>query len=84
MKQIHSLYIVVGVIIGFSITFVAFMQSPNIQTSDAASSDVFPKFQNQNPQKLFYTLIAQDAEIEVAKGVMVKVWTYNGTIPGPL
>ena len=47
-------------------------------------SDVFPKFQNQNPQKLFYTLIAQDAEIEVAKGVMVKVWTYNGTIPGPL
>ena len=83
MKQITSLYIVVGVIIGVSIAFVAFMQSPNIQTSDATSSDVFPKFKNQNPQKLFYTLIAQDAEIEVSKGVPAKVWTYNGTVPAP-
>jgi len=83
MKQITSLYIVVGVIIGVSIAFVAFMQSPNIQTSDATSSDVFPKFKNQNPQKLFYTLIAQDAEIEVSKGVTAKVWTYNGTVPAP-
>ncbi|MBI3254943.1 MAG: multicopper oxidase domain-containing protein, partial [Nitrosarchaeum sp.] len=83
MKQTSSLYIIVGIIIGFSIAFVAFMQSPNIQTSDASSSDVFPKFKNQNPQKLFYTLIAQDAEIEVSKGVTAKVWTYNGTVPAP-
>jgi plastocyanin len=83
MKQITSLYIIVGVIIGFSVAFVAFMQSPNIQTSDATSSDVFPKFKNPNPQKLVYTLIAQNAEIEVSKGVMAKVWTYNGTVPAP-
>ena len=83
MKQINSLYIVVGIIIGFSIAFVAFLQSPNIQTSDATSSDVFPKFKNQNPQKLFYTLVAQNAEIEVSKGVIAKVWTYNGTVPAP-
>ncbi len=83
MKQIGILYIVIGVIIGFSIAFVAFMQSPNIQTSDAASTDVFPKFQNPNPHKLFYTLVAENAEIEVSKGVMAKVWTYNGTVPGP-
>ena len=80
MKQITSLYIVVGVIIGVSIAFVVFMHSPNIQTSNATSSDVFPKFKNQNPQKLFYTLIAQDAEIEVFKGVTAKVWTYNDTV----
>ena len=63
MKQITSLYILVGIIIGFSIAFVAFMQSPNIQTTDATSSDVFPKFKNLNPQKHIYTLIAQNAEI---------------------
>lgn len=83
MKQITSMYIVVGVIIGFSIAFVAFMQSPDIQTSDAVSDDTFPKFKNPNPQKLVYTLIAQDAEIEVSKGVTAKVWTYNGTVPSP-
>jgi len=83
MKQITSLYIAIGVIIGFSIAFVAFMESPKIQTSDATSSNVFPKFENQHPKKISYTLIAEDAEIEVAKGVMAKVWTYNGTIPAP-
>jgi len=83
MKQITSLYIAIGVIIGFSIAFVAFMESPKIQTSDATSSNVFPKFENQNPKKISYTLIAQDAEIEVAKGVVAKVWTYNGTVPAP-
>ena len=83
MKQINSLYIAIGVIIGFSIAFVVFMHSPNIQTSDATSSDVFPKFKNPNPHKLFYTLIAQNAEIEVSKGVIAKVWTYNGTVPAP-
>ena len=77
------MYIAIGVIIGFSIAFVAFMESPKIQTSDATSSNVFPKFENQHPKKISYTLIAEDAEIEVAKGVMAKVWTYNGTIPAP-
>lgn len=28
-------------------------------------------------------MIAQNAEIEVAKGVKARVWTYNGTVPGP-
>ena len=31
-----------------------------------------------------YTLVAQDTEIEVAKGVMFPAWTYNGTAPGPV
>jgi len=83
MRQVPILYIIVGVIIGFSLAFVAFMESPKIQTSDATSSDVFPKFENPHPKKISYTLIAQDAEIEVAKGVVAKVWTYNGTIPAP-
>jgi FtsP/CotA-like multicopper oxidase with cupredoxin domain len=31
-----------------------------------------------------YTLVAQDREIEVAKGVTYAAWTYNGTVPGPV
>jgi len=83
MKKITTLYIVIGVIIGFSIAFVALIESPTIQTTEAGSADVFPKFTNPNPQKLSYTLIAQDAEIEVSPGVRMTVWTYNGTVPGP-
>jgi FtsP/CotA-like multicopper oxidase with cupredoxin domain len=31
-----------------------------------------------------YALMAQDREIEVAKGVFYPAWTYNGTVPGPV
>jgi manganese oxidase len=31
-----------------------------------------------------YTLVAQDADIEVARGVTFPAWTYNGTAPGPV
>jgi nitrite reductase (NO-forming) len=30
-----------------------------------------------------YTLIAQDAELEIAPGRVVKTWTFNGTMPAP-
>lgn len=29
------------------------------------------------------TLIAEDAEVEIAPGKRVKVWTFNGTVPAP-
>lgn len=29
------------------------------------------------------TLVAEEAEIEIAPGERVKAWTYNGTVPGP-
>jgi FtsP/CotA-like multicopper oxidase with cupredoxin domain len=31
-----------------------------------------------------YTLVADDRQIEVAKGVFFSAWTYNGTSPGPV
>jgi FtsP/CotA-like multicopper oxidase with cupredoxin domain len=31
-----------------------------------------------------YEIIAEDREIEVAKGVFFPAWTYNGTVPGPI
>jgi len=30
-----------------------------------------------------YTLIAQDSELEIAPGKVVKTWTFNGTMPAP-
>jgi FtsP/CotA-like multicopper oxidase with cupredoxin domain len=30
-----------------------------------------------------YTMVAQETEIEVARGVTYPAWTYNGTVPGP-
>jgi nitrite reductase (NO-forming) len=36
-----------------------------------------------SPTRKEYTLIAQDAELEIAPGKVVKTWTYNGTMPGP-
>jgi plastocyanin len=35
------------------------------------------------PTKKEYTLIAQDAELEIAPGKVVKTWTFNGTMPAP-
>lgn len=35
------------------------------------------------PTRREYTLIAQDAELEIAPGKVVKTWTFNGTMPGP-
>jgi nitrite reductase (NO-forming) len=29
------------------------------------------------------TLVAQEAELEIAPGKVVKTWTFNGTVPGP-
>ena len=39
--------------------------------------------QLQQPKTHEYTLIARDTTLEVAPGVRVDAWTYNGTIPGP-
>lgn len=77
------MYVVVGVIAGFAIASALLLQSPEIQTTAADPSNIYPKFENPNPKTLHYTLIAQDAEIEVAGGKRATVWTYNGTVPAP-
>jgi nitrite reductase (NO-forming) len=35
------------------------------------------------PQTHEYTLIAENTTLEIAPGLRVDAWTYNGTIPGP-
>jgi nitrite reductase (NO-forming) len=47
------------------------------EAATSSSSTAIP------PTRKEYTLIAQDAELEIAPGKVVKTWTYNGTMPGP-
>ena len=35
------------------------------------------------PSTIHYTIIAEDTTLEIAPGVRVEAWTFNGTIPGP-
>lgn len=70
--------VVASIVIGASVL----ISNPHVQTP-TLNPDIYPPAKNDNPHKVTYTLIAQDAEIEVAKGVMSKVWTYNGTVPAP-
>lgn len=35
------------------------------------------------PAKREFTIVAEDADLEIAPGKVVRAWTFNGTIPGP-
>lgn len=37
-----------------------------------------------SPKTVEYTLVGEETTLEIASGVRVKAWTYNGTIPGPV
>src|SRR6476620_21942 len=39
--------------------------------------------QSTKPKAHEYTLIAENTTLEIAPGLRVDAWTYNGTIPGP-
>jgi FtsP/CotA-like multicopper oxidase with cupredoxin domain len=38
---------------------------------------------SQQPKTHEYTLISEETTLEIAPGLRVDAWTYNGTIPGP-
>ena len=84
--------IMIGVIIGVGSATIYFIEmansditihaeNPQVLTAGTTIDDIYPRAENPNPQKRSYPLIAQDAEIEVSKGVKTTVWTYNGTVP---
>ena len=42
-----------------------------------------PSISQQSQKVHEYTLIAENTTLEIAPGLRVDAWTYNGTIPGP-
>ena len=85
MKNNTKIFLIIGITSAIVISswLVSTLSLPSNPKVQAMNSDTYPPARNDNPQKVTYTLIAQDAEIEVSKGVRAKVWTYNGTVPGP-
>ena len=59
----------------------------NISVSGSVNntSSTGAQLQNLEPQSKTheYTLVAEETTLEIAPGVRVDAWTYNGTIPGP-
>ena len=67
--------IVVIISIGTSLVLYTLAQSSN----NNMNSKLNPA---SNPDRQI-TLVAEDAEIEIAPGKRVKTWTFNGTVPAP-
>jgi len=49
----------------------------------SSSSSYSSSIQQQQPKTHEYTLIAENTTLEIAPGLRVDAWTYNGTVPGP-
>jgi nitrite reductase (NO-forming) len=60
---------------------VALVSMAGAITAAGNSDDVHAGHEGSKTIK--YTLIAQETTLEIAPGVRVPAWTYNGTIPGP-
>ena len=56
-------------------------QSENTITDSNATITNNNNNNNNNTKEI--TLVAEDAEIEIAPGKKVKTWTFNGTVPAP-
>lgn len=68
--------VIIGVA-GFTVLFLV-SDKPN-QTY--AENSIHPL--TTIPQTREYTIIVQDTTLEIAPGIRVESWTFNGTIPGP-
>ena len=59
------------------------LQEQQKQLPSSTSSSSSSVSEQQQPKTHEYTLIAQNTTLEIAPGLRVDAWTYNGTVPGP-
>jgi len=82
-----ALFIMSNLLIPSTVALAATLTGSSNTTFGAESNnnnDNIQKQQSQPQQKTHeYTLIARDTTLQIAPGVRVDAWTYNGTIPGP-
>ena len=78
---------IASVILGIFVLMTIAVGSNNISVSGSVNntSSAGAQVQNLEPQSKTheYTLVAEETTLEIAPGVRVDAWTYNGTIPGP-
>ena len=67
------------------VTIAAGTNNISVSGSVNNTSSTGAQLQNLEPQSKTheYTLVAEETTLEIAPGVRVDAWTYNGTIPGP-
>src|SRR5215211_5015804 len=53
------------------------------QVGDSFEEGVITSEPTSSVKSRQITLVAQDAEVEIAPGKVVKMWTFNGTVPAP-
>ncbi|HEX6028066.1 MAG TPA: multicopper oxidase domain-containing protein, partial [Nitrososphaeraceae archaeon] len=80
--------IVVIISIGISLVVYTLAQSNNDMSSKLnldknAYNTTIPLIREASNPNRQITLVAEDAEIEIAPGKRVKTWTFNGTAPAP-
>ena len=83
---------------GYTTTASAEISNSNLSTSNTningssniINNDTITNTSKKYQQQLFsaprtheYTLITENTTLEIAPGLRVDAWTYNGTIPGP-
>src|SRR5215203_2998986 len=82
-----ALFIMSNLLIPSTVALAATITDTSNTTFNAESNnnnDNIQKQQSQSQPKTHeYTLIARDTTLQIAPGVRVEAWTYNGTIPGP-
>jgi nitrite reductase (NO-forming) len=83
-----ALFMISNLLISTTIALAATSTGNNNTTfgvdSNNNNNDNIQRQQSQlQPKTHEYTLIARDTTLEVAPGVRVDAWTYNGTVPGP-
>ena len=74
---------VLGALIPFSSNIPIVDNNTEIQGPTEAAATSTNNTSSTTPIRKEYTLIAQDAELEIAPGKVVKTWTFNGTMPAP-
>jgi nitrite reductase (NO-forming) len=60
--------------------------SANIGNDNTDGKNISKQLSEQQippPKTREYTLIAENTTVEIAPGIRVDAWTYNGTVPGP-
>lgn len=72
---IIAAFTIMGVVVGLSLYFLG--------TDQTSQSFAENSIHNSPPQTREFTIIAEDTTLEIAPGVRVEAWTFNGTIPGP-
>ena len=71
--------------VGNIFSFVSkFNQFERVDDIARNPNDVPPPITRTEPEHVYIELTAKEVIAEMASGVLVNYWTYNGTVPGPM